>query len=197
MRNYRGRLIALEGIDQSGKKTQTRMLAVHLRTQRRSSSILSFPDYSTPLGLQLNAYLSRKRRFDYHVVHMLYAANRWEKVNNIIDYLEQGRYVIVNRYSPSNLAYGVSHGLNLEWLESLEEGLPKPDAVIVLDVTPQTSFRRKSRRRDVHEEDLTYLKNVRKAYHRLAKKYGWRVINGGRDPRKVHADLWKQIERVK
>jgi dTMP kinase len=157
---------------------------------------MNFPDYVTPLGRQLRAYLSRERRFDYHVAHMLYAANRWEKTDEIVRHLKQGRYVIVNRYSPSNLAYGVAHGLKLGWLESLEEGLPKPDAVLVLDVAPRTSFRRKSRRRDFHEENLAYLTSVRKAYHSLAKKYGWRIVNGEYESHRVHADLWKQIERV-
>jgi dTMP kinase len=196
MKDYLGKLIALEGIDQSGKRTQARLLAHALRAQERSVSLLSFPDYGTPLGRQLKAYLSRRREFDYHVVHMLYAMNRWERSGEIVRYLRQGRFVIVNRYSPSNLAYGVAHGLSVAWLASLEEGLPKPDAIIVLDVAPQTSFKRKSQRRDIHEEDLLYLKNVRKVYNRLGKKYGWVIINGENDSNKVQADLWKRIERA-
>jgi len=196
MKSYKGRLIALEGIDQSGKRTQAQLLAKHLRLRGRPSSILSFPDYATPLGRQLKAYLVRKRQFDYHVVHMLYAANRWEKADEIARYIRQGRFVIVNRYSPSNLAYGMAHGLKLEWLNSLEEGLPKPQLVFVLDVTPRTSFLRKSQRRDFHEQNLPYLKSVRRAYYRLAKVYRWRIVDGERESHRVHADLWKQIERT-
>jgi thymidylate kinase len=86
--------------------------------------------------------------------------------------------------------------LKLEWLNSLEEGLPKPQMVFVLDVTPRTSFLRKSRLRDFHEQNLSYLKSVRRAYHRLAREYGWRIVDGERESHRVHADLWTQIERI-
>ena len=48
----------------------------------------------------------------------------------------------MNRYYQSNLVYGVSHGLNLKWLLNLDRGLPKEDVVIVLEVNPNTSYRR-------------------------------------------------------
>jgi dTMP kinase len=191
----RGRLIAIEGIDQAGKRTQTHLLAKKIRSLGLPVSVWSFPDYTTPIGKQLKAYLAGKIQFDLHAVHLLYAANKWELTGELVHNIERGSVVIVNRYSPSNLAYGVAHGLPSAWLNSLEEGLPKPDVVVVLGVSPRTSFIRKSRERDLHEGDLTYLRRVRRAYVRLARKNGWRVVDGEHDSETVRRLVWGQVYR--
>lgn len=193
MRRRQGKLIVIEGIDQSGKKTQTQLLARKIRTMGFACSIWSFPDYTTSLGRQLRNYLTGKRRFDFRTAHLLYAANKWERASSITREIDRGRVLIVNRYAPSNVAYGVAHGLPLNWLQSLETGLPEPDLVILLDVSPKASFKRKIRFRDVHEENLAYLNRVRRVYLRLAKRYRWAVIDGEQDPQTVHREVWRQV----
>lgn len=188
-----GRLIAIEGIDQSGKRTQSELLAKALSAIGQSNIIVSFPDYSTPIGHQLRAYLSGKIKPNYHVVHMLYAANKWERAQEITDYLKMGRFVIINRYTPSNLAYGSAHGLSLHWLLQLEKDLPKPDLIFVLDVSPEASFARKRRSRDIHEGDPLYLRNVRKAYRRLARKYNWTLIDAEQSVDGLNSTLRNEV----
>jgi dTMP kinase len=128
-----------------------------------------------------------------HAVHLLYAANKWERATSIAREVNLGRIVIINRYTPSNLAYGIAHGLALNWLEPLERDLPKPDLVLILDVSPRASFKRKRQLRDVHEESLSYLSQVRGSYLRLARKYGWKIIDGEQDSRIVRVELWKHV----
>ena len=60
----------------------------------------------------------------------------------------------MNRYRESNLVYGITNGLKLDWLEKLDEGLPKSDLVIVLDVPQKESFARKKQNRDKFEKNL-------------------------------------------
>ena len=191
-----GRLIAIEGIDQAGKRTQAHLLADKIKGMGNRVSVWSFPDYGTPLGKQLRAYLRGRSRLDLRAVHLLYAANKWEVAGELTRRIERGEVVIVNRYTPSNLAYGVAHGLPYRWLGALEEGLPKPDVVVVLDVSPRTSLARKQRGRDVHESDLAYLNRVRKAYLSLAKRYGWMIVNGQNDTKKVRDLVWTRITSV-
>ena len=195
MRKKRGLLIAIEGIDQAGKRTQASLLAKKIRNLGLPVSVWSFPDYTTPLGRQLKAYLAGKIQLDLHSIHLLYAANKWELSGELANRIRRGGVVIVNRYSPSNLAYGIAHGLSRAWLNSLEEGLPKPDVVVVLDVSPRTSFNRKIRERDLHESDLTYLKSVRRAYLRLARKYRWKIVDGQYDSETVRGLVWDIIYR--
>lgn len=193
MRARSGKLIVIDGIDQSGKRTQTQMLARKIQAFGYPISIWNFPDYGTPLGHQLNIYLTRRKQFDFHAVHLLYAANKWERASSIAREIDLGRVVIINRYTPSNLAYGIAHGLSRNWLESLEKELPKADLVLILDVSSKASFKRKRQVRDAHEEDLSYLRKVRSAYLRLAKKYRWKVIDGERDRRAVNLELWRHV----
>jgi len=195
LRSNRGRLFAIEGIDQSGKQTQTRLLANKLRKRERPFSVWSFPDYQTRIGRQLKSYLQGKSTLDMHVVHLLYAANKWEKASAIRLEIDQGKIVLVNRYTPSNLAYGIAHGLPLDWLISLERDLPQPDAVIVLDVPINVSFRRKRHLRDLHEEDIVYLNRVRNAYLSLARKFAWKIVDGSRDRDVVQSEVWNEISK--
>jgi dTMP kinase len=195
LRKKRGLLIAIEGIDQAGKRTQASLLAKKIRNLGLPVSVWSFPDYTTPLGRQLKAYLAGKIQLDLHSIHLLYAANKWELSGELANRIRRGGVVIVNRYSPSNLAYGIAHGLSRAWLNSIEEGLPKPDVVVVLDVSPRTSFNRKIRERDLHESDLTYLKSVRRAYLRLARKYRWKIVDGQYDSETVRGLVWDIIYR--
>ncbi len=186
-------LLVLEGIDQSGKKTQAQYLAARL-SELYSVEEMRFPDYSTPVGKEIKAFLSGKRAYNLQVRHILYAANRWERKEKIDSWLGEGKLVVVDRYSESNLAYGIASGLELSWLMNLERDLPKADLVIVLDVSPETSLKRKRRDRDTHERDLAYLQKVSQAYLSLSQRLGWTVINGEKEAKEVHSEIWKAVE---
>jgi dTMP kinase len=191
-----GKLIVIDGIDQSGKGTQTGLLVKKVRKTGFKCTRWDFPVYQTALGMRLRAYLGRRERPDIHVVHLLYAANRWEVARRIEKQIHGGHIVIANRYAPSNLAYGIAHGLSLDWLNMLETGLPKPSRVIILNIPVATSFVRKRRHRDIHEENSKYLERVRRTYIQLSKRYHWQVVNGKASPQEVHSDIWKSVAPV-
>jgi dTMP kinase len=186
----RGKIIALEGIDQSGKRTQTRLLAEELRRKGAKVSTLSFPIYKSSSGKQIQRFLQGKQKYPATALHMLYSLNRWENQELITRLTENADFVIADRYYPSNLAYGVSRGLGLGWLQGLDRGLPTANLVIVLDVPVLSSFGRKSSGRDVHERDKQLLLKVRGAYGALAKKLGWKVVDATRPVEEVHGAIW-------
>jgi len=189
----RARFISLEGIDQSGKKTQTRLLLRRLRRTSRKVASMSFPVYGSPSGQQIRAFLEGKRNYSFQAVHMLYSLNRWENLGQITEKLERSDFLVADRYSASNLAYGLARGLSLDWLVGLDKGLPVPDTVIVLDVDVPVSFDRKALNRDLHERNRRFLLGVRSAYLRLAKKYSWHLVDGRGPAEKVHAMVWEAI----
>ncbi|HZY94585.1 MAG TPA: dTMP kinase [Candidatus Bathyarchaeia archaeon] len=189
-----GRLIAIEGIDQSGKRTQAHLLSKTLRRKGFKVKILSFPIYSSSSGQQLKEFLTGRRHYPAQAVHMMYSLNRWENLEAINNALTIYDYVIADRYSPSNLAYGVSRGLEFEWLRDLDKGLPVPSLVIVLDVPVSRSFRRKRTGRDVHEKDRIFLERVRRSYKILAKKLGWRTVDGTGEPSAIQFQMSKLVE---
>lgn len=188
------RLIVIEGIDQSGKNTQTKLLSNKLRRQGYITKILSFPIYTSPSGRELRRFLQGKRQnLPVQAVHMLYSLNRWENLQQINEAMDTNDFVIMDRYVPSNLAYGIGKGLNAKWLSSLDEGLPEPDIVIILDVPANSSFNRKHVQRDVHEKNKRYLEKVAAIYRRLAQNNKWMLVNGNLSSGQVNTNVWKIV----
>ncbi|MEM4297986.1 MAG: dTMP kinase [Nitrososphaerota archaeon] len=190
----KGFLIAIEGIDQSGKRTQSRLLAKRLKAMGFKVVQLSFPIYTTMIGKEVKALLEGKKDYPPQLVHLLLSANRWEVKDRLEGWLREGYVVIVNRYIYSNFAYGAAKGLDLNWLISLDKGIPEADMVILIDIPPELSFMRKRRRRDKHEKDFELISRVRDEYIKLAKSFGWAVVDGKASIMKVHEELWKKLE---
>ena len=188
-------IIVIEGGDQAGKKTQSELLAKALRARRLKTKIFSFPDYSTHIGREIKNYLRGTRKFPPQVIHCLLAANRWEKLPEIKKADSKNSILIMNRYFQSNLVYGMANGMKLNWLESLDEGLPKADLVIILDVPPTQSFARKKQNRDKFEEDKKFAKKISHNYKSLAKKKGWKVINATGSKNEVHNSIMKLLSK--
>ena len=72
----KGLLFTFEGIDASGKNTQSRMLFDYLKSKEIASEYLSFPDYSTPIGSEIENFLAPNREYNLESTHHNYAANR-------------------------------------------------------------------------------------------------------------------------
>ena len=188
-------IIVVEGFDQAGKMTQSKLLAKFLKTKNIKSKIFSFPDYRTPIGKEIKRYLGGNRSFPVQVIHCLLAANRWEKAEEIRDALKQNNVVIMNRYYQSNLVYGTVNGLDMQWLQNLDKGLPKEDLVILLDVNPNDSFSRKQERRDKFEENIEFAKKITATYRKLAKEFGWNIVNASEHKQQVHQNVRKIVTK--
>ena len=183
MSGRRGLFIAIEGIDAVGKKTQTFILKSWLDSKGLTSRTFSFPAYDTVIGREIRKFLAGSVSYPQQARAMLYAANRWEKVSELERLLSTNDAVIVNRYTGSNYAYGMSNGLDLDWLVSLEAGLPQPDITLVLDAPPAKIAPRRGERKDTYERNLELQEKVRSAYLTLAEKFGWTIVDadGGVD----------------
>ena len=149
-----GLFINLEGIDAVGKRTQSLILKSWLASKGLSIKMVSFPDYSTVIGREIRKFLDGARGYPQEARAMLYAANRWERKAELEDMLAKTDAVIVDRYTASNLAYGVSNGLPLEWLVNLEVGLPEPDLVLVFDAPATTLASIRGFNKDTYENNV-------------------------------------------
>lgn len=172
-----GVFVAIEGIDAVGKRTQSSVLESWLRSKKLKTQTLSFPDYGTTLGREIRKFLVGEKTYPQEVRAMLYAANRWEKKSEVEKSIAVHDVTIVNRYTGSNLAYGIANGLALEWLLNLEEGLPRPDLVLVLDASPESLVPRRAMNKDTYERNLNLQTRARKAYLDLASKFAWKVVD--------------------
>ncbi len=171
-------LIAIEGLDQSGKETQARHLRARLGQDGRKAHPMSFPDYNTPIGEEIAKALKNERDFGPDVMQLLYVANRFEHKPRIELYLNAGDFVVCDRYRASSVAYGEAHGLDPAWLLEIQKPLPAAAVTVLLDIAPETAVKRKETGRDRYERDLSLLARVRESYKRQAAAENWLVIDG-------------------
>jgi dTMP kinase len=191
----RGLLIAFEGLDQSGKQTQTELLRDRLADAGRDVALLSFPDYGTPIGEEIERALRGARNYAADVMQLLYVANRYEWRSDIERKRNDGTILICDRYLASSVAYGEAQGLDPAWLLDIQRYLPQPDITFLLDIAPEVSARRKTADRDRYERDLALLGRVRDSYIRQAAS-GWVRLSADRDRLAVAADVFDAVERV-
>ncbi|MEM2760009.1 MAG: dTMP kinase [Nitrososphaerales archaeon] len=189
-------LLVIEGSDKAGKATQTQLLKEDLERRGVSVGTLAFPVYNTKIGEEIRAFLHGERNYSAQVRHMLLSANRWEMRDVIEKMLRENNIVILNRYYQSNLVYGLASGLKLEWLSVLDEGLPKEDVVIVLDVPAEVSIQRMATKGDIFEMSDDIMHKVPQLYRELARKYGWILVNGDKSREDVHREIMSIVEDV-
>ena len=188
----KGKIIVFEGIDKAGKTTQAKLLEKKLGSK---CVRIDFPDYSTPIGREIRQFLDGKRDYPDEVKMMLLSANRWERKDEIEKIVSKGTTVIMNRYYQSNLVYGISKGLKLDWLLSLDKDMPKADLVIVIDIKPKTLVSRSKNVVDTFEKDLELIRRVKKNYRILANKFNWRLVEGEKSVDEVHQQVLKIVTK--
>lgn len=184
-------LIAIEGIDGSGKGTQARILHERLIAEGFSSELISFPRYAAThfgetIGRFLNGEFGALDQVDPHLAATLYAADRFESLSMLRELLSDRDVVVSDRYVPSNIAHQGAKRVGEErttlqsWISRTEYqvfGLPKADRIVHLDLPAETAqmlIARKSKRdytdqaADLQEADRDYLAAVRQTYLDLA-----------------------------
>lgn len=195
----RGKFIAFEGIDGSGKRTQLELLSKALRTRGVAHVCVSFPRYEgffgRMVGQYLNGELGKLSDVDPHFSALLYAGDRLEHKANLEKHLAAGKTVLADRYVGSNLAHQTARiaasgqSKFLAWLEELEYGvygLPRESLVIYLRVPAERAqqlvgkkgIRKYTwKRRDIQEANLKHLKAAARIYDLLARRRNWKVVD--------------------
>src|SRR5690349_707104 len=100
-----GYIIAFEGLDQSGKQTQSELLTAYLRGLGRHVRTTSFPEYTTPIGQEIGRALAGEREYGADVMQLLYVANRYERKADLQQWIGDGTIVVSDRYTASSIAY--------------------------------------------------------------------------------------------
>jgi dTMP kinase len=188
-----GRLIAFEGLDQSGKQTQAELLRDRLKQDGRKARLVSFPDYATSIGEEIARALQGEREYGPDVMQLLYIANRYERKPDLMRWLEGGLILVSDRYTASSVAYGEAFGLDARWLADMQKYLPPAAMTIFLDINPETAVQRKSVDRDRYERDLALQLRVRDSYRRQAAEQGWLVLDGERAKSAIATDVFSGV----
>ncbi len=218
----KGKLIVIEGTDCSGKETQSKLLEEKLQQMGYKCFRMGFPCYDTPTGKIVGGcYLGKPEihpsyfaegadRVDPKVASLYYAADRKYNIGTALDYLDKGYFVILDRYTTSNMAHQGGKIIDREerinmyqWIDRLEYwllGLPKPDITIFLHMPYEQSLELKKNREflDEHEKNAEHLKHAEASYIELSELYNWSTIScvdAGRIRTRdeIHEDILKIV----
>jgi dTMP kinase len=220
-----GKLIAVEGIDGSGKRTQVELLTLTLKARGYSVYSTGFPQYDSWFGKMvgqfLNGDLGSLETVDPHFTALLYAGDRFEAKPKLESALNDGQIVLVDRYIGSNLAHQTARvppekrSAFLEWIEHLEYriyDLPRENLVLYLRVPAREAQRlveRKSARsytsaqKDLLEASLHHLEDAAEMYDSLSRSIPWATIqcfdatlHAIREPEEIAMDVLAAVEGV-
>ncbi len=222
-----GKLIVIEGTDGTGKETQTKILIEKMKSSDIPVETMSFPRYELEWGMRVRQYLSGMHKDgignDPWPPSTLYAMDRLSATPQLLEWLDNGTNVVLDRYMESNLGY---QGAKLEGNERSELikkltyfehnmlGIPRSDLVIYLDLPLQESVKVIKKReeeakaagksyKDIHEQDMWYLGKVRETYLELAfTRKNWKTIDcmkkdGNRLPREdISFMIWQHVSEL-
>ncbi|KAL6108466.1 dtymk [Pungitius sinensis] len=187
----RGALIVLEGVDKAGKTTQCTRLVHALQQSGRPAEMMRFPDRSTTIGQLISAYLEKKSDLEDHTVHLLFSANRWERVPLMKEKLEQGITLVVDRYAFSGAAFtSAKPGFSLDWCMKPDVGLPLPDLVMFLQLSPAEAALRGQFGEERYETSA-FQRAVQQQFEELRKDstINWQVIDASQSVDDVHKSI--------
>jgi len=173
LKNYKGRLIAFEGIDGSGKTTLINELSQHLKAERFQIFLTKEPG-DNPVG-KAHRELSLMSKVHPYTAALISTADRYFKMNMLLDKINQGYMILSDRYYLSGLAYHYADGISFEEYAYLNRNVLKPDLYIILEVSLENARNRLQKTRDrwetmlekVHScyyDALEFLKNTEKAH---------------------------------
>jgi dTMP kinase len=193
-----GKLIAIEGIDGSGKRTQVELLANTLRQRGYSVHQTGFPKYESTFGNLiaqfLNGQLGALETVDPRFTALLYAGDRLEAKPELDAALNKGQIVLADRYIGSNLAHQGARSAPetrtqfIDWIRHIEYsiyGLPREQLILYLRVAPEQAQKlvlQKSTRdytssaQDLQEASLHHLQNAAAVYDELSAHAPWATI---------------------
>ena len=221
----KGKLIAIEGTDCSGKETQTTLLIQKLRSQGIGVQNFSFPNYNSPTGKIIGGPYLGKENFsecyfeegsvnvDPKVAALYYAADRRYNLKTINEFLDDGYDLIIDRYVESNMAHQGCKISNKEerfklykWFATLEYDLlelPRPNLTILLHMPYKKTMelKREKADNDNYNNVLNYYKNSEDAYLELAKMNNHKVISCVKDDKlrdilEIHEEIYNIVKSV-
>lgn len=192
-----GKFIIIDGTDGSGKATQVALLAKRLKKEGKIVKVVDFPEYYKNFFGKFIGHCLSEQYYNWINIHpkiasVMYAADRWESSQEIKNWLAKGYVVIANRYVSANQIHQGGKITDpkkrrdfLRWLDEMEYKvfkIPKPDIVLYLSlpisvvqklIIERNNQARRAylkKKKDVHENDITFLENSRKSALKLVSE---------------------------
>lgn len=185
-------IIALEGLDKSGKHTQTELLKKNLQDMGNVVVKSEFHRYDTPTGSLIRDFLKGRYDVSQETIELIIAADKQAQQDWLYQMNALGvDFVILDRYTGSQKAYAEANGVDTDWIEAIINQSMPPTMEILLDLSPEESMRRKGKHgdNDKYESNYELLKRVRSIY----KKNIEHQVDAAQPVEKIQAELLELI----
>jgi len=193
----KGKFIAIYGINGIGKTTQVELLVEYLKKQGKNASRLKYPVYDLePEGPFIYKYLRdpqfrKENELSTHELQKKYADNRNRYEETLKERLNNGEWIVAEDYIGTGIAWGLTWGGELEYLEEINKELLKEDMSILMHGYRFLTAVEKDHRNEMENERMTICKNFHKL---LSEKYFWAEVNANHEIERVQADMIGQIK---
>ncbi len=186
----RGKLIAIEGIDGSGKTTIAKKLVHRLIEMNIDAHYTTEPTSSSIGRIIREDIILADRRPSPILEALLFAADRiWHVENVIAPAILSGVWIVCDRYVHSSIAYQGARGASTDWIREINRFILKPDWAFYIDVDPETGLRRKGVIESVTFENIAYLRKVREIYLYLVNAGELIYVDGMKAPDVIVEDI--------
>lgn len=172
----KGFFIAIYGVNNIGKSTHAKRLVEWLKMNGRKAYYMKYPVYDLePTGPAINAILrsDKKQSVSEEALQRLFTQNRKDFEPKLKELIDDGFIVVAEDYTGTGIAWGTAKGLDLLFMEKLNEGLIKEDMAILL--TGRRDIRA-IEKQHIHERNEHLIDNVSKILNDLGNKYGWKKV---------------------
>jgi dTMP kinase len=188
----KGFFICVEGLDGCGKTTQTKLLVSRLKSSYKA--VYTAEPTQGRIGQFIKEYcLNAEKRGSSIVEALLFAADRFEHVETeILPASNEGKLMISDRYVYSSLAYQGAAGLDLNWIERINEHAIRPDLALFIDVEPETAVQRLKPKKSVME-NLETQRKVREVYLKFVEKGQLTPVDGNVSKERVADEILKVV----
>ena len=200
------KFITFEGIDGCGKSTQAKLLLEYMNKSGVESILVREPG-GTNISESIREILlhSSSGQMGDRTESLLMTASRAQLTQDvIIPNMDQGKFVIADRYSDSTLAYqGGGRNLDIEWLIELNNYATftlLPDITFFVDIRSEEALRRLDSNKDrIEGEGIEFQTRVRKTYHELAERFNDRyvILDGYSEIGDIHQKVLNEMIRIK
>lgn len=175
----KGTLVCFEGLDNSGKTTLVNRLSELLKLDEIPVKVYSFPNKQCLTYNLIESYHLEFIDLDPKAAHLLYSANRWEVHDEILNYLEKGYIVLLDRYFYSGIAYSCGYNdIDLAWACQVEAGLVVPDITFYFETSRDVRMARYNANPEHARFDTMEIQEkVERIYKQLITK-SWIIVDG-------------------